>query len=393
MGIAPVDHRVDWSREIDRAAFGPAAPTMVFQPIVDLRAGRVTGFEALARFDDSPTPPDVWFSQAASYGVADVLESRAIAAALRARAGLPTGCFLTVNVSPDLLPSDAVMEVLSAAGDLTGVVIELTEQTELTQLSAVNAALAFVRTRNAMVAVDDAGAGYAGLQRLLEIRPDMVKLDRALVDRVDQDGAKQALARMLGDLSGHLDAWLLAEGVERIQELDTFAAMGVPLGQGWLFGHPSPTFSTALDASLVRRMRALGRDTPAQRESVARLVDADTLTLPAGHSLGLLASSLGHQGVRVVVDHDGRPTAMLLDRAGHVGTAPVSLRVHESDPLVDVAQRALLRPAAVRWDPVVCVDPNGRLTGTIHVQRLLLEAVGAPTGRGASPSSTREEPR
>lgn len=401
VGIAPVDRRVDWAREIDRAAFGPHRPTMVFQPIVDLRAGRVTGFEALARFGESNASPETWFAQAASYGVADVLESRAIAAALRARGALPPGCFLTVNVSPDLLPSDPVMEVLTAAGDLTGVVVELTEQTELTQVSEVNTALALVRSRNAMVAVDDAGAGYAGLQRLLEIRPDMVKLDRALVDRVDQDGAKQALARMLGDLSGHLDAWLLAEGVERVQELDTFAAMGVPLGQGWLFGRPSATFSTSLDASLVQRMRTASRSAPAHRATVAALIDTDIPTVAASDDVPLLPSSLGLLGVSVMLDADERPTALLLaadpgegrqgvegreGRGRRVISRPVSLRVHERDPMVDVAQRALLRPDQCRWDPVVCVDPTGRLIGVVHVQRLLLDVIGRSGGSGSGGS-------
>jgi FOG: EAL domain len=397
VGIRP-GRPVDWAGEIDRAAFGPHAPTMVFQPIVDLRAGRVTGFEALARFGESSASPETWFAQAASYGVADVLESRAIAAALRARGALPPGCFLTVNVSPDLLPSDPVMEVLTAAGDLTGVVIELTEQTELTQVAEVNAALALVRSRNAMVAVDDAGAGYAGLQRLLEIRPDMVKLDRALVDRVDQDGAKQALARMLGDLSGHLDAWLLAEGVERVQELDTFAAMGVPLGQGWLFGRPSATFSTSLDASLVQRMRTASRGAPEHRATIAALIDTDTPTIAATDTVGLLPSALGHLGVSVVLDADERPTALLLaadpgegrqgveGRGRRIISRPVSLRVHERDPMVDVAQRALLRPEQTRWDPVVCVNPTGRLIGVVHVQRLLLDVIGRSGGSGSGGS-------
>ena len=71
----------------------------------------------------------------------------------------------------------------------------------------------------------------------------MVKLDRALVSDADTDPVRVALAEMLGEFAGRIDAWLLAEGIETPAELAAFAQLGVPLAQGWLLGRPAPGFA------------------------------------------------------------------------------------------------------------------------------------------------------
>ena len=89
------------------------------------------------------------------------------------------------------------------------------------------------------MAIDDAGSGYAGLQWLMALSPDLIKLDRALIDRIDEDEVKTALVEMLGSFAGRVDAWVLAEGVERMAELDVILRLGVPLAQGYLFCRPT----------------------------------------------------------------------------------------------------------------------------------------------------------
>src|SRR5690349_3144784 len=243
--------------------------TLVFQPIVDLAAATVAGYEALARFPGS-AGPDVWFAAAADAGVAAELEALAIHKALAAVPALPPDTFLTVNVSPHLLGSAPVQTAFATRPSLQRIVVELTEHTPVHDLAALRRQTDDLRARGALIALDDAGSGYSGLQQLAVLRPQVVKLDRALVSDADTDPVRVALAEMVGEFAGRIDAWLLAEGLETAAELAAFMRLGVPLGQGWLLGRPTPGFAP-LDprvAGLVRAQAARAQLT----DSVARLL-------------------------------------------------------------------------------------------------------------------------
>jgi EAL domain-containing protein (putative c-di-GMP-specific phosphodiesterase class I) len=216
--------------------------TLVFQPIVDLAGATIAGYEALARFPGS-AGPDVWFAAAAEAGLAAELEALAIHKALAVVPALPPDTFLTVNVSPHLLGSAPVQDALATRPGLQRVVVELTEHTPVHDLAALRRQCDELRARGALIALDDAGSGYSGLQQLAALRPQVVKLDRALVSDADTDPVWVALAEMLGEFAGRIDAWLLAEGIETQAELAAFALLGVPLAQGWLLGRPSPGFA------------------------------------------------------------------------------------------------------------------------------------------------------
>jgi GAF domain-containing protein len=152
---------------------------VVFQPVVELATGRAGGFEALARFEREPRRgPEEWFAQAHRVGLGEELEALALRAALAVR-GRPEGTFLALNVSPRALLSAPVRAALP--DDLTGIVIELTEHEVFGADGVLEGELAALRARGAQVALDDAGAGYAGLQQIIRIAPDILKLDRALV--------------------------------------------------------------------------------------------------------------------------------------------------------------------------------------------------------------------
>jgi EAL domain-containing protein (putative c-di-GMP-specific phosphodiesterase class I) len=225
-----------------------------YQPIVDTSRGTVVGYEALARFPGfDEQNPEVWFSAARARGRAEELESAALRRALEARGSLPPNCFLTLNVSPDLLHSGSVRRVWHDQGDLAGLVIELTEQAPIDSYAELEPDLACLRAAGALIAVDDAGAGYAGLRHLLALRPSMIKIDRALVQGVDRDEAKRALIEMLGIFTSRVDAWMLAEGVERPEEYDTLVSLGVPLTQGFYLGRPAPPWA-GIETDLSRWM-------------------------------------------------------------------------------------------------------------------------------------------
>jgi len=342
--------------------------TLVFQPIIDLAGATVAGYEALARFPGS-AGPDVWFAAAAEAGIAAELEALAIHKALAAVRDLPAGTFLTVNVSPHLLGSAPVQAALATRPDLLRVVVELTEHTPVHDLDALRRQCDELRMRGALIALDDAGSGYSGLQQLAALRPQVVKLDRALVSDADTDPVRVALAEMLGEFAGRIDAWLLAEGIETQAELAAFAKLGVPLAQGWLLGRPAPFF-----APLAPETAALVRAQVAR----AQMTETVTSLLRPIRQLGP-DEELPAVPPVVLLGAHGEPTGLLLHdlRTGEIYSAPVSLRVSPGTGIADALQRALTRIPAHRFDPVLCTDAAGAIAGVLRVEDLAAAAARA----------------
>jgi EAL domain-containing protein (putative c-di-GMP-specific phosphodiesterase class I)/DNA-binding response OmpR family regulator len=230
----------DAQRDARRAAIlariGAAAFHPVFQPILDLDAGQVVGYEALTRFADG-APPEAVFAEAAAAGVGLELEAATARAALAAARDLPEDCWVSVNVSPSFLTcGDRVAEVMATRGG--PVVLELTEHDPIDDYAAVLAAMAAFDGDELRLSVDDAGAGYACLHHVLQLRPAFVKLDRGWVAGIGGDPARQALVAGLGAFAERTGGCLIAEGIEEPSELATLAGLRVPLGQGWLLGRP-----------------------------------------------------------------------------------------------------------------------------------------------------------
>ncbi len=218
------------ARVIDERAFEP-----VFQPIVELTAHRIVGFEALTRFADG-TRPDLRFSEAATVELGEQLETATLRAALVSASCLPETAWLSLNVSPALVTApDRLGGILASAR--RPVVLEITEHVPIDDYDRLMAALRPLRSQ-ARIAVDDAGAGYAGLRHILELRPDYVKLDRALVRSIDRDPARRALASSLASFARETGSTLIAEGIETREELSVLRELGVGLGQGYLLGRP-----------------------------------------------------------------------------------------------------------------------------------------------------------
>jgi hypothetical protein len=190
----------------------------------------------------------------------------------------------------------------------------------------------------------------------------VVKLDRALVSDADTDPVRVALAEMLGEFAGRIDAWLLAEGIETAAELAAFAHLGVPLAQGWLLGRPSPWFAP-LSAEATRLVRA--------QVARARLTDTVASLLRPVRQCTVGEDVPGVPPV-VLLGPQGEPTGLLLSdpRTAEVYTAPVSLRVHPTTDITQALQRALTRAPAVRFDPVVCTDPSGHVLGLLRIEDL-----------------------
>ncbi len=348
---------------------------VVFQPIVDLQAGHISGYEALARFggrSGCPIRPDRAFAVARAEGRSAALDTEVVREVMALRSQLPPGCFLSLNVEPDSLGDRGLRQALLSFGRLDGVVIELTEHVPVESYADLYSHLSPLRGAGAVVALDDTGAGYAGLHHLLAIRPSILKLDRSLIENIDRDEAKVALVELLSVLAGRIDAWLLAEGVERAAEAIALRRLGVPLAQGWLFGRPGQPWpnvpaggrrvldSARPETGPVRTLRDLISPTPAIGDTclaqAARLLGADD-----------------NLDVLVVLDPDRRARGFIDREGALVGVVQTALHVNLATSPVELAQKMLTRPPGECFRHVLCHDDVGRYVGTVAPERVLAE--------------------
>lgn len=323
-----------------------------FQPICDLGTGEVVGYEALARFPGrSDRDVSAWFDLARDCGLGPELEAAALQRAL-GTGDRPAGTYLSVNVSPTTIGSPLVQSAL--AGDLTGIMLEVTEDSRIDQAD-FERAIQPLRARGARVAVDDTGAGYANLTHLVRMRPEMVKLDRQLVSNLHERPEKRALVEALVSFCHRTGAALCAEGVERVEELVTLSDLGVRLAQGWFFAAPSPRFAQPADAA-VRACRSRPPDdaelvpvaasltaaaTPVEvssaLESLLDRLRADELSLSlvsAGRALAVSPLPGTAESVYLLADY---PSTLLALETGTV------LQVRVDDPEADQSEVRVLR--------------------------------------------------
>lgn len=371
LGVATLDHPASpaWDGPLAGALRGEGVRA-VYQPIIDLGRFTVVGYEALSRFDGVVgIGPDRWFEAAAHRGLVTELELVTLRTALAGRADLPRDCFLSVNVEPESLADDRVMAELLGDGCLTGLVIEVTEHRQMGTSDVVTRSLDELRGAGARLAVDDAGSGWSGLRQILDLRPSIVKLDRALVEGVDRDESKTALVEMLGHFANRLDAWLLAEGVETEGEARRLIELGVPLAQGYLFARPGPRW-VGLDAEVCGKLRQ-ERAATTSGSPLRSLVETgawvreDEAHLDVGRLVG---PDRGHV---VVLDDDDRPVGLVTEASAASGTIVRPLRVNLSSKPSEVAHRLSTRRPVDTASPVVVTDNRGRYVGTIPVTRLL----------------------
>ncbi len=215
------------------------------QPIVALTTGLTVGFEALARFDEYRGPVAEAFERAWATGMGPDLEAEALRAALRME-GRPPGTYLAVNVSPRALNMDLVRDIFDR--DLAGIVVELTES-HYVPTSELRLTADWLRARGARLAIDDLGTGYAGLERLVSVRPDLIKIDRSLVTQLETDEVSRIMVESLVRFASRVGAGVIAEGIEEQSTLEVVAELDMPTAK----------------ASCSRRLDPRGRSQDAKR--------------------------------------------------------------------------------------------------------------------------------
>jgi PAS domain S-box-containing protein len=215
---------------------------VAFQPIIELEDGRMVGVEALARFPSLPrTPPDVVFARAANAGLGLDLELLAVRRALVEARLLAQTLNVTVNVSPQVLANPALVDALLASGiDPRRLVVEITEHASIADYTVLEQPRQRLRDMGVRLAVDDTGAGYATLQHIVTLAPDIIKIDRGLVAEVDKDRARRALVMAVVVYAMEIGTTtVVGEGVETHDELEALKDLGVDAAQGYLIGRPT----------------------------------------------------------------------------------------------------------------------------------------------------------
>jgi EAL domain-containing protein (putative c-di-GMP-specific phosphodiesterase class I) len=220
----------------------------VFQPIINLADGSVFGYEALSRgpIDTRLESADALFSAAAAVGATHRLERVCRFHSIAAAAGIPSGCFLFLKIRPRVLEepdaglSREVFEQSRLAQER--VVLEISEKQAILDFDLFKRTLLSYYRQGFKVAIDNVGAGHNSLRAVTEVRPHIIKLDRALVSDIDSDRAKNALVSAVTIFAKNIDARMLAGGIQTVDELASLIEMGVDLGQGFLLGRPSNGF-------------------------------------------------------------------------------------------------------------------------------------------------------
>jgi EAL domain-containing protein (putative c-di-GMP-specific phosphodiesterase class I) len=211
---------------------------MVYQPIYRLSDNRLMSFEALARIPAEPSrPPNYWFDEAVEVGRGTTLEFMAVEEATKGLLALPQKSSLSLNLSPDAIFSDEFEKVFDEL-PCERLIIELTEHEPVVDYGALRARLENYRSAGLRLAIDDVGAGYASFRHILDLSPDLIKLDIALTRNIDSDIARQTLARAITMFGRKMGCEVVAEGVETVQELETLRNIGATKVQGFLLGRP-----------------------------------------------------------------------------------------------------------------------------------------------------------
>ena len=192
--------------------------------------------------------PATWFAEAASHGLLTQLELAAASRAFEHMDRIPEGVYLSVNFSPETICDPRIVQLVQAA-PAGRVVVELTERSPIAAHEGARACLDEIRTLGARLAIDDVGSGFSGLGHVVELSPDLIKLDRSLVADLDSDHTKRALVERLTSFAGAVGMEVVAEGIETEAELETLRSLGVETGQGFLLGRPGPIPAT-IDGSL-----------------------------------------------------------------------------------------------------------------------------------------------
>ena len=237
------DH--DLEASFDRALEGLY---MAYQPIMDIAAGRPYGFEALVRTSEKSIPhPGALLDAAEHLNRLPDLGRKIRLACARAFSASEEGPLLFVNLhTRDLLDDDLFARSAPLSALASRVVLEITERAQLEEVPDFRERADALRRLGFRIAIDDIGAGYAGLTSFATVEPEFIKLDMSLVRDVHVTPVKRRLVQSMMSLSQDLAIHVIAEGIETVEEADVITQLGCGFHQGYYYGKPAREVPWAL---------------------------------------------------------------------------------------------------------------------------------------------------
>jgi EAL domain-containing protein (putative c-di-GMP-specific phosphodiesterase class I) len=216
--------------------------SLVFQPIVDRRARKTTGFEALMRTKEPSMPhPGALLEAAERLDRLDEVGRRVRELAAAGFHPPDDNMLLYVNLHPsDLLDSNLYDRNAPLTKIADNVVLEITERAALDDITETKHRASELRQRGFKLAIDDLGAGYAGLTSFATLEPEVVKLDMSLIRNIETSPVKRQIVESMTKLCRDLDMRVVAEGIETTSELACIIDLGCDYLQGYLLGRPGP---------------------------------------------------------------------------------------------------------------------------------------------------------
>jgi len=221
---------------------------ILYEPIVNLTTREILGHEALVRgpWKSEFHSPERLFQLAEETGLVFELDCLCRRTALRGARGLEAGRKLFLNCLPTAIHDpafrgDALQKTLE---DLRlrpeDLVFEISERESIDNFAIFREVRDHYKEIGFQIALDDTGVAYGSLEAVMELAPDFIKVDLSLVRGIDTDPPRQELLRALHAVAGKLGGQIIAEGIETSEELDTLRGLGIPYGQGYLFGRAAP---------------------------------------------------------------------------------------------------------------------------------------------------------
>lgn len=374
----------------------------VFQPIVSLTDGSVLGYEALSRGPKTSAlyRPDRLFKAAAEFNLVWELEYLCRVKALEKAQQVISRNLIFINVDPKIFYDSRFQKgytkelIAQLSADVSNVIFEITEKTAIEDYTNFRKALENYKSQGYKIAIDDTGSGYSGLRLLAQSYPHFIKVDMELIRDIDKDNVKQAMLKALHDFSLVTNSQIIAEGIETVNELTTLISLGIPYGQGFFLGEPSPEFTT-VSPEVQQHVKTKYEQRKRQHFQTTLTIPIGELarddkpfapTIPGGKLLEYFNNQPSLLAVPIV--QEGRPVGLMMKSkflgrlATQYGVAvymnrPISLLMDKHPLIVDyntsleqVAKSAVAREDDSIYDYIIITKDN-RYYGMTTVKHLL----------------------
>jgi EAL domain-containing protein (putative c-di-GMP-specific phosphodiesterase class I)/GGDEF domain-containing protein len=388
--------------------------TTHYQPILDFKSGSILGWEALTRGPEGTSfrSPVILFETAEQFGRLFALERLCRESAIANAGPLRDGQKLFLNIHPKTMADPEftpgkTLELMEKAG-LTpdDIVFEITERHSVQEFDLFYRTLDHYRSQGFRVAVDDAGAGYAGLTLIAQLQPEYIKLDKSLIDRIHKDPVKRALVETTVTFADKIGARIIAEGIETKAQTLCLKDIGVHCGQGYFLARPAaPKPELSRECMDVQSIGEVST-----RNITCSLPVGDLAHAPHSVPLDYLVSDAqeffknNSRFSSIVVTEDDIPRGLVMEYhlnrqlSSQYGIAlyhrrPIDavmdatpLMVELDTPVEQAARQAMKRDHLKTYDDII-VTRKGRLYGIVSVQSLLnaMAKIQVEMAKGTNP--------